>query len=291
MTEEPQRFSFRMLRYIEPGSDSPWKEVFGTQSDGTHRPQYYSQLELPKILEQIQRDGKTWFPLELAIARAQKGLWIFTHKGEQVAVSSDEVLCAIKVLQNAVRAKALKALSLETFYTAGIKSASFARFLLETALSASAQVSSVQVLSPTIHAVGTVSAQASTYCKVFYFIFCSSEGKALARAVLKLYTEFNTSGDVSSSFMLGHLKGFLGQGTCSSVLKLRLKQLLASSGFIESLVNLGLISRPRAETKVTCALKFSARKHYVSASSCFAKSFLDYIGYGVGFYNYGLYGV
>lgn len=237
MTDEPQRFTLRPLRYIEPGSDSPWKEVFGEQSDGTHRPQYYSQLELPKILEQIQKDGRIWFPPELAVSRAQKGLWTFTYKGEQVSVSTGEILCGIKVLQEAIQAKTLTSLSLETFLAAGIKSDAFAGLLLETALSASAQVSSIQTLSAAICPVGTVATQASIYCKALYFIFLSSEGKALARAVLKRYITYNASGLVASSTLFEHKKGISAQ------------------------------------------------------ASGLTQMYLDYIGYGTGFYNYGLYGV
>ena len=237
MTDEPHKYTLRTLRYIEPGSDSPWKEVLGTQSDGTHRPQYYAQLELPKILEQIHKEGRVWFPLEAFSVLNKHQLVLLRKLFDTIDASASSKLSAFKFLSS------LGACSTEMYLVS------------------------------------------------LRYIFLSSEGKALARVALKLYTGFNASGEVSSSFALGHLKGFLDQGTCASSHKLRLKRLLTATGFVESLVQLGLTTAPKANAEVTCALNFSARKPCVSASSCSAEMFLDYIGYGAGFYNYGLSGV
>lgn len=237
MSDEPHKYTLRVLRYIEPGSDSPWKEVFGTQSDGTHRPQYYSQLELPKILEQIAKDARSWFPPEALRVLSQHQLALLRKFFDTLAAGTSSRLSLRKPLLNG-----------------GLCSADM-------------------------------------YLVALLYIFLSTEGKALARAALKLYTGFNASGDVTSSMALEHLKGFLEQGSCTSSLKFRLRRLLASAGLAEALVRLGLTTPAGSNAETTCALNLSAQKSCSSASSCSARCFLDYHGYGVGFYGYGLYGV
>lgn len=237
MSDEPNKYTLRVLRYIEPGSDSPWKEVFGTQSDGTHRPQYYSQLELPKILEQIAKDARSWFP------------------PEALRVLSQHQLTLLRKFFDTLEAGTSARLSLrKPVLTEGLCSSDM-------------------------------------YLVALLYIFLSSEGKALARAALKLYTGFNASGDVMSSMSLGHLKGFLDQSSCASSLKFRLRRLLASSGLADAFARLDLTTLTGSDAETTCALNLSAQKSCSSTSSCSASCFLDYHGYGVGFYGYGLYGV
>ena len=86
MSDTPSKFTLRPLRYVEPGSDSPWKEVFGTQEDGTHRPQYYSQLELPKILETLSKYTLTWLSPELSLVLARLAVWLKTSAPSESAV-------------------------------------------------------------------------------------------------------------------------------------------------------------------------------------------------------------
>lgn len=237
MSEEPLKYTLRRLRYIEPGSDSPWKEVFGTQSDGTHRPQYYSQLELPKILEQIRKEGRVWFPLET------------------LRTMSQHQLVLLRKLFDAVDAEASARLSLF-------------RSLLSKGLCST-----------------------DVYLVALSYIFLSTEGKALARAALKLYTGSNASGEVTSSMALGHLKGFLDRGSCVSFSKFQLRRLLDSSGLADALASLGLITLAESNAETACSSILSVQKSCSSASACSARSSLDYLGYGAGFYGYGLYGV
>lgn len=237
MTDEPHKFTLRRLRYIEPGSDSPWKEIFGEQSDGTHRPQYYAQLELPKILEQIRKEGLVWFPLETLRTMSQHQLVLLRKLFDTLDAEANARLSLLKPV--------------------------FSEGLCSTGV----------------------------YFVALFYIFLSTEGKALARAALKLYTGSNASGEVTSSMALGHLKGFLDRGSCASSLKFRAKRLWVSSGLAKALAGLGMALKPESAFEVVSAFALSTQKACRSTSVCSARSVLDRPGYGAGFYGYGLYGV
>lgn len=166
MNDAPSKFTLRPLRYVEPGSDSPWHEVFGTQEDGTHRPQYYSQLELPKILETLRKDARTWLSPELSVVLSRLALRL------QRPEESDAQAQALKVL------------------------------FLRTQKDASASVSD------------------GVYYVALFFIFLDSEGKVLARAALKLYTNSDASGNVVSSSTLLATKPLSAGTACQTLIDL-----------------------------------------------------------------------
>lgn len=399
MTEEPQRFSFRMLRYIEPGSDSPWKEVFGTQSDGTHRPQYYSQLELPKVLELLYKYCTTWLTPEQVKSQAREALLTFTHKDSSAQVSSAQVLELLKKLDDVLETHAFEKLKVQTFKVEDLNAQDFICFILESILSSSTKVSSTQtlkllkilddalemhsfeklkvqtfkvensktqnfmhlvlktVLSSSIEASSTqtlellkilddaiklhssenlkvqtfksesiktynsaqfnlqtfldsvakasnvqvlavtspksesVQVSASGYLVALYFIFMSAEGKALARVALKLYTTLNASGSVASTALYKHKKGFSESGLISSGKVLYSQRFLASFSRVVSRHGLATSIGSSDSAEVSSSKQLCAFKHQGSGASCLSQISLEYVGYGIGPYGYGLYGV
>lgn len=95
MSEEfPKEPTLRVLRYIEPGSDSPWHEVLGLQDDGTFRPQWYSQLELPKIQELLKKSCRVWFPPEVLRDVASVKFFLSTEQSAKAKAQGTESLKA-----------------------------------------------------------------------------------------------------------------------------------------------------------------------------------------------------
>lgn len=98
--EYPKKATLRKLRYIEPGSDSLWKEILGKSPAGNLRPQWYSQLEMPKILELIVKHCKIWFPPEVAKSISKVSLATSTEKASESEARSIQSLLAKKILSS-----------------------------------------------------------------------------------------------------------------------------------------------------------------------------------------------
>ena len=92
--EYPKKATLKKLRYIEPGSDSPWKEILGKSPAGNLRPQWYSQLEMPKILELIAKHCKIWFPPEVAKSITKVSLATSTDKASAAEARALQALLA-----------------------------------------------------------------------------------------------------------------------------------------------------------------------------------------------------
>ena len=236
MSDAPSKFTLRPLRYVEPGSDSPWKEVFGEQSDGTHRPQYYSQLELPKILETLSKRARTWLSPELSVVLDRLALWLKTQANTEGAV--------------------------QTLRTLRVQSAQGSE----------------------------LSTQTSVYLVALFFLFLDSEGKVLARANLKLYTDLDASGNVVSSFKLEHFKGAASEGQASALSSLELTRLLESSSGARCACRLVAMPLSATTPEVLDSSMLSVTKPLSAGTACQALVDLFYLGYGIGFYGLDPYG-
>lgn len=292
MSDAPSKFTLRPLRYVEPGSDSPWKEVFGTQEDGTHRPQYYSQLELPKILETLRKNTKTWLSPELSIVLSRLALWLQRPEKSDAQVQALKELSLRTRKESVGEAQNVSVLQVSLPKVSRGLASTLLNLLLQASESSSAEVNASSALEVESRQSSSASISAEVYYVTLFFIFLNSEGKALARAALKLYTNPDASGNVVSSFKLDHFKGFVSEASSSAISALELTRLLDTSAGVVCSCRLSSFPSTKASApEVLDSSMLSVTKPLSAGTACQALVDVFYLGYGIGFYGLGPYGV
>lgn len=291
MSDAPSKFTLRPLRYVEPGSDSPWKEVFGEQSDGTHRPQYYSQLELPKILETLRKDTRTWLSPELSIVLSRLALWLQRPEESGAQVQALKELSLRTRKESVGEAQNVSVLQATLPKVSKGLASTLLNLLLQAAESSSSEVNASSALEVESTQGSSATVSTEVYYVALFFIFLNSEGKALARAALKLYTNPDASGNVVSSFKLDHFKGFASEASSSAISALELTRLLDSSaGAVCSCRLSSFPSTKASASEVLGSSTLLATKPLSAGTACQTLIDLFYLGYGIGFYGLDPYG-
>lgn len=236
--EYPKKATLRILRYIEPGSDSPWKEVLGKSPAGNLRPQWYSQLEMPKILELIAKHCKIWFPPEVAKNIAKVSLAASTEKASEAEARAVQSLLAKKILSSRAAAvqDALYFVTLQfIFWNSGGKVVARKSLRLYTNRTSGAKVKAVFGLEHFKGARAEILLSESS--KINSTCFRGESLQVAALVVLLLTRLFASRTSCTDSGLFASSRVFKSQGSCIS------RCVLDVSGYGYGFYGLGLYGK------------------------------------------------
>lgn len=236
--EYPKKATLRKLRYIEPGSDSPWKEILGKSPAGNLRPQWYSQLEMPKILELIAKHCKIWFPPEVAKSIAKVSLAASTEKASEAEARAIQALLARKTLGSraATVQETLYFVTLQfIFLDSGGKVVARKSLRLYTNKTSGAKAKAVFGLA---HFKGARAEMLlSESSKVNSTCFRGESSRVVALVALLLTRLFASRTSCSDAGLLASFKAFKSHGSCIS------RCVLDVSGYGYGFYGLGLYGK------------------------------------------------